>query len=125
MLPRSTLARLCGTCSLIHVPGSNCSIRLRVCARSQRSKTRIGRRTTRKTLQLVRSCWTCGADTRQPCDDPDAPLDPRQAAPRMASRGGGGGGVARAPAAAAAPHQPAPPALDLFGLGSEFIAFRK
>lgn len=124
-LPRSMLARFCATCSLIHVPGFNCDVRVQLTTCSRRSRVRIGARVKSRKLAVVRNCWECGAATRQRCDA-DAPAEPRGAqrgarasqVPAMAAArgGGGGGGGARVPPCASAQ-------LDLFGLGSEFIAF--
>jgi RNase P subunit RPR2 len=116
-LPKSLLARFCATCSLIHVPGANCAVRARVSVRSKQSRERIGRRITRKTLLVVRSCWTCGVETRQPCES-DAQGDPRSG-----SRALGRPASPVQPRAGGRTSSPAQPTADLFGSGSDFIAF--
>lgn len=120
-LPKATLARFCDACGLIHIPGFNSDVRVRLTTRSRRSRARIGARVKSKALVVVRSCWECGAATRQQCD---AEAQPE---PRGAQRGAG---AAQAPAMGASraggsqvPPRSGSSQLDLFGLGSEFIAF--
>lgn len=118
-LPKAMLARFCAACSLIHVPGVNCDVRVRVTTRSRRSRVRIGARAKSKKLAVVRSCWACGTATRQPCDidvqaeTRSAPRDTRTRP--VPSRTGAAVVDGRALAARLS--------ADLFGLGSEFIAF--